>query len=69
MLNPGSVGLPRTAGAASWMLITSEDGAPTAEHRTVGFDAAAVVEALHRRRHPNRAFIATVLARGAFVQG
>ena len=29
----------------------------------------AVVDALRRRRHPNREFIASVLARGTFVEG
>jgi predicted phosphodiesterase len=68
VLNPGSVGLPRTIGAASWMLIDSRDDGATVEHRTVGFDVAAVVEALYRRRHPNREFIASVLSRGTFVE-
>lgn len=67
VLNPGSVGLPRTIGAASWMLIDSRDDAATVEHRSVGFDVAAVVDALYRRRHPNREFIASVLSRGTFV--
>jgi diadenosine tetraphosphatase ApaH/serine/threonine PP2A family protein phosphatase len=64
VLNPGSVGLPRTIGAASWMLIDSRDDGATVEHRAVGFDVAAVVDALNRRRHPNREFIASVLYRG-----
>lgn len=68
VLNPGSVGLPRTIGAASWMLIDSRDDGASVEHRAVGFDMAAVVDALYRRRHPNREFIASVLSRGTFVQ-
>ena len=67
VLNPGSVGLPRAPGAASWMLITSEDGVSTTKHRTVGFDTAGAVEALYRRRHPNREFIELVLSRGSFL--
>lgn len=68
VLNPGSVGLPRTIGAASWMLVDSRDDGATVEHRAVGFDVAAVVDALYRRRHPNRDFIAGVLSRGTFVE-
>ena len=67
-LNPGSVGVPRTIGAASWMLIEHRDDRATVEHRAVGFDVAAVVDALYRRRHPNREFIASVLSRGTFVE-
>jgi hypothetical protein len=32
-----------------------------AEHRTVPFDVDAVVRDLHRRRHPNAAFVETIL--------
>jgi predicted phosphodiesterase len=67
VLNPGSVGLPRTIGSASWMLITADDTTATAEHSHVGFDTTAVVDALYRRRHPNRDFIASVLSRGTFL--
>jgi predicted phosphodiesterase len=68
VLNPGSVGLPRSVGSARWMLI--EDGAKhgTVEHRAVDFDVEAEVDALNRRRHPNRKFIASVLSRGTFVE-
>jgi hypothetical protein len=38
------------------------------EHRSVEFDVQNVVDALNRRRHPNREFIASVLARGTFVE-
>ena len=68
VLNPGNVGLPRTIGAASWMLIDSGDDGATVEHRAVGFDVAGVVDALYRRRHPNRKFITSVLSRGTFVE-
>lgn len=68
VLNPGSVGLPRKIGGASWMIIDSKPDRTEVEHRSVGFDVAAVVEALHRRRHPNRDFISSVLARGTFAE-
>lgn len=68
VLNPGSVGLPRMLGAASWMLIDHSAGGARVQHRAVGFDVARVVEALHRRRHPNRDFVESVLTRGTFVE-
>jgi predicted phosphodiesterase len=61
-LNPGSTGMPRPPGQANWLLL--QDGRPgdvTAEHRTVPFDVDAVVRDLHRRRHPNTAFVEAVL--------
>ena len=67
VLNPGSVGLPRRTGSASWMLIDSRPNRAEVEHRSVEFDVPSVVDALYRRRHPNREFIASVLARGTFV--
>jgi hypothetical protein len=47
-----------------------DDGAKhgTVEHRAVDFDVEAVVDALNRRRHPNREFMALVLTRGTFVE-
>ncbi len=69
VLNPGSVGLPRRPGFASWMIIDSKSDRTEVEHRSVEFDVATVVDALRRRRHPNREFIASVLARGSFVEG
>ena len=68
VLNPGSVGLPRRSGSASWMVIDSEPDHADVEHRSVEFDVRGVVDALHRRRHPNREFIASVLTRGTFVE-
>ena len=68
VLNPGSVGLPRRPGFASWMIIDSKPDRTEVEHRSVEFDVATVVDALRRRRHPNREFIASVLARGSFVE-
>jgi len=65
-LNPGSAGQPRPPGRASWLLLEGHghgDGgsALTAEYRAVPFDVAAVVRDLHRRRHPNAAFVESVL--------
>lgn len=68
VLNPGSIGLPRKPGLASWMLIDSRPERTHVEHRAVEFDVGTVVDALHRRRHPNREFIASVLGRGTFVE-
>ncbi len=67
VLNPGSVGLPRAQGQASWMLVDATAAGGRVEHRTAGFDTAAVIEALDRRRHPNREFVASVLTRGIFA--
>ena len=60
-LNPGSAGLPRTCGAASWLLLEDAGDDLTVTHRSVPFDVEAVVSDLHRRRHPNAAFTASVL--------
>ena len=68
VLNPGSVGVPRRLGFASWMVIDSTSEGAVVEHRSVGFDVDAVVGALRRRRHPNREFMASVLAGGTFVE-
>jgi predicted phosphodiesterase len=68
VLNPGSVGLPRDLGHASWMLIDSSPTSSTVEHRVARFDTASVIEDLNRRRHPNRDFVASVLTRGTFVE-
>ena len=34
----------------------------------VEFDVQSVVDALHRRRHPNREFTSSVLVRGTFFE-
>ncbi len=67
-LNPGSVGLPRTLGGASWMLLDSSPAGVTVEHRTVPFDVGTVIDTLNRRRHPNCEFVASILTRGTFVE-
>jgi predicted phosphodiesterase len=66
-LNPGSTGLPRRPGEASWLLLEFRDGPEhpagtlTAEHRTVPFDVDAVARDLRARLHPNAEFLAAVL--------
>jgi len=60
-LNPGSTGLPRSRGNASWLLL--DDGGETlaVTHRAVPYDAGAVASDLHARRHPNREFVTSIL--------
>lgn len=61
-LNPGSTGMPRPPGKASWLLLRdSGRGELTAEHHIVPFDVSAVVRDLHRRRHPNADFGESIL--------
>lgn len=60
-LNPGSVGIPRTPGAAGWLLLDDDGDVLSVTHRSVPFDVDAVVSDLQRRRHPNTEFIASVL--------
>jgi predicted phosphodiesterase len=60
-LNPGSAGLPRVPGIASWLLPEDDGRGLAVSHRTVPFDVTAVVEDLGRRRHPNTEFVASVL--------
>jgi predicted phosphodiesterase len=66
-LNPGSAGMPHGLGTTSWLLLEDEgegedegDGLVVTQ-RTVPFDVNAVVEDLHRRRHPNAEFVASIL--------
>jgi predicted phosphodiesterase len=61
-LNPGSIGMPRPPGQAGWLLLTAGDpGDLIAEQHRVPYDVDAVVRDLHRRRHPNAAFVQAVL--------
>jgi putative phosphoesterase len=60
-LNPGTVGMPRGCGAASWLLLDDDGDALAVSHRSAPFDIAAVVSDLRRRRHPNAAFVTAVL--------
>jgi putative phosphoesterase len=60
-LNPGSAGLPRTCGTTSWLLLEADGDDLVVTHRSVPFNAQVVVSDLHRRRHPNAEFIASIL--------
>jgi diadenosine tetraphosphatase ApaH/serine/threonine PP2A family protein phosphatase len=60
-LNPGSAGMPRTWGTASWLLIEDNGQDLVVTHRRTPFEIDAVVSDLRRRRHPNREFVASVL--------
>jgi predicted phosphodiesterase len=71
-LNPGSTGLPRRPGEASWLLLEFSDGLGhpddpgavaglRAEHRMVPLDADAVARDLRARPHPNAEFLEAVL--------
>jgi putative phosphoesterase len=61
VLNPGSAGLPRTHGAASWLLLEDQGGKLVATHRSAPYDVQAVTSDLRQRRHPNAAFITSIL--------
>jgi putative phosphoesterase len=61
-LNPGSVGMPRTCGSASWLLLEDDGDAMVVTQRQAPFDVDAVVGDLRRRRHPNADFVADVLS-------
>lgn len=60
-LNPGSVGLPRRAGRAHWLLIDADRRGVTADLRDVAFDVEGAVADLYRRGYPNAAFLESVL--------
>ena len=61
-LNPGSAGLPRTGAVAGWLMLEDDGHTPlTVTQRTVPFDAQAVVDDLQQRRHPNAAFVTSIL--------
>jgi putative phosphoesterase len=61
-LNPGSTGLPRLCGQASWLLLEHNgDAGLTAELRNVPFEVSTVISDLHRRRHPNADFVESIL--------
>jgi putative phosphoesterase len=60
-LNPGSAGMSRTRGTASWLLLEDDGDALTATHKSTPFDVDAVVSDLRRRRHPNAEFVGSVL--------
>jgi putative phosphoesterase len=60
-LNPGSTGLPRTLGAATWILLADDGDEVTVTHRKAPFDVDPVVRELRRRRHPNTEFVTGIL--------
>jgi diadenosine tetraphosphatase ApaH/serine/threonine PP2A family protein phosphatase len=60
-LNPGSAGLPRTRGAATWLLLEDDGDELVATHRSAPFDVDAVAGDLRRRRHPNAEFVASII--------
>jgi putative phosphoesterase len=60
-LNPGSVGLPRRPGYASWMRLDAGSDGIDVQHREVAFDVDGVVSDLHRRGYPNAPFLELVL--------
>lgn len=55
--NPGSTGLPRTVGNASWLLLEDCGGGLAVTHRSVPFDIDAMIGDLNRRRHPSADFV------------
>jgi hypothetical protein len=60
-LNPGSVGVPRKATHASWMLIDADADGIHAQRREATFDVDVVVRDLHARGYPNAPFMESVL--------
>ncbi|HEX6520525.1 MAG TPA: metallophosphoesterase family protein [Streptosporangiaceae bacterium] len=60
-LNPGSAGMPRTCGTASWLLLEDDGNDLTVTHRSVPFDVDAVASDLRRRYHPNAEFVTSIL--------
>jgi predicted phosphodiesterase len=60
-LNPGSAGMPRTCGAAGWLLLEDHGDGLAVTHRSVPFDVDAVISDLRGRRHPNAEFVTSIL--------
>lgn len=60
-LNPGSVGIPRRTGEASWLLVEADGSGVHIEHRSAAFDVDAVVSDLYGRGYPNAPFLESVL--------
>ena len=67
-LNPGSVGLPRRAGEARWLVIDADEDGIEVDLRAVPYDVEGVVRDLHDRGYPNASYLAEVLT-GARVMG
>jgi len=62
VLNPGSTGLPRTRGIATWLVLDDDGSARTVTRQSTPFDVDTVVSDLHRRHHPNAEFVTSVLS-------
>lgn len=60
-LNPGSAGLPRTCGTASWLILEDDGDVLAVTHHSTPFDVNAVVSDLRQRRHPNAEFVTSIL--------
>ena len=60
-LNPGSTGLPRRSGTATWLLLEDDGDGLAVTLNKVPFDVDAVVTDLRRRRHPQTEFVTSVL--------
>jgi len=63
LVNGGSVGLPRRADGACWLLIDGDEQGTRIDRRVVDFPVDEVVADLHDRRHPGAAFVSSVLRR------
>lgn len=61
VLNPGSAGMPRTPGIATWLLLDDDREGVAVSQRGVPFDIDAVVRDLCGRRHPNAEFVSSIL--------
>jgi Calcineurin-like phosphoesterase superfamily domain len=60
-LNPGSAGMPRTCGAAGWLLLEDDGDGLAITYRSAPFDVDAVTSDLRRRHHPNAEFVTSIL--------
>ena len=63
-LNPGSVGVPRHIGHASWLVIDDHADGVRTDPRQVPFDVDSTVGDLHDRGYPNASFMESVLTGG-----
>jgi predicted phosphodiesterase len=61
VLNPGSVGIPRTCGTAGWLLLEDHGESLSVDQRSVPFNVDAVAKDLYQRRHPNADFVSSIL--------
>jgi len=68
-LNPGSAGMPRTPGVASWFVLEHGGSDLTITRHCTPFDVGAVVSDLHRRHHPNAEFVTAVISGGSCSSG